>query len=77
MDELNGGDVEIYKFPVDDEKEAELNNSMNVSCTFGDTRCIWVYNYSQLRLVGICRSSGKHGGKREGSAREGKEGGGA
>jgi hypothetical protein len=70
MDELNGGDVEIYKFPVDDEKEAELNNSMNVSCAFGDTRyqVLVVYNYSQLRLVGIGRSSGKHGEKRESSA---------
>ena len=31
MDELNSGDVQIYKFPVDDEKEAETNASMNVS----------------------------------------------
>jgi hypothetical protein len=35
MDELNSGDVQIYKFPVDDEKEAELNSSMNVSCMLG------------------------------------------
>ena len=35
MDELNRGDVEIYKFPTNDEKEAELNSSMNVSCKLG------------------------------------------
>lgn len=33
MDELSSGGVQIYKFPVDDEKEAELNSSMNVSRT--------------------------------------------
>ena len=31
MEELISNDVEIYKFPVEDEKEAELNSSMNVS----------------------------------------------
>ena len=31
MEELKSGDVQIYKFPVDDEKEADLNSSMNVS----------------------------------------------
>ena len=34
MDELNAGDVEIYKFPVNDEKEAELNSSMNEQIPF-------------------------------------------
>lgn len=31
MEELKSGDVQIYKFPVGDEKEADLNSSMNVS----------------------------------------------
>ena len=39
MDELNDGDVQIYKFPVDDEKEAELNSSMNVSPKFDIISC--------------------------------------
>ncbi|XP_046852201.1 septin-8-A-like [Xenia sp. Carnegie-2017] len=34
MDELNSGDVQIYKFPVDDEKEAEINASMNEQVPF-------------------------------------------
>lgn len=33
MDELITNAVQIYKFPVHDEKEAEINSSMNVSCS--------------------------------------------
>ena len=45
MDELNSGDVEIYKFPVNDEKEAELNSSMNVSANLVMLHVVHDYLY--------------------------------
>lgn len=50
MEELNKNDVEIYRFPTDDETVADINNQMNVSDIFKVSICIKVL-YNEMGVL--------------------------